>query len=251
MSWQLKQLCVCLLAVILLSSQVPVAASWATPRRRALPDTPVITTAPVPPYNHLDQLHISQSASFGLVPSEFQTIFSAHDTLNSYDRKPECFRQVGAAIKKRCSDLNDDPAEKIRAAIALTKCELSTGNLRIPLECSALSLDGQGEEDQDVKLQQERCVEALSRSSQYWMSYSGYLREVPTLCFALKRWGEVDLAKELYRNATKEKIILLDLFVKKEQLAKERHLNRSREMEDYAEHLTVLLQQLNQASRVS
>ncbi|KAJ3559159.1 hypothetical protein NM688_g511 [Phlebia brevispora] len=52
-------------------------------------------------------------------------------------------------------------------------------------------------------------LRALSRSAQYWSSYSGYLREVAQLCYAFGRWNDIDMAKEIYRNTTEHTMLML------------------------------------------
>ncbi|KAM0755036.1 hypothetical protein T439DRAFT_127842 [Meredithblackwellia eburnea MCA 4105] len=44
------------------------------------------------------------------------------------------------------------------------------------------------------------CVEAMSRSPQYWNSYSQNLREVATLCSAYRRWADIEQARDLYAS---------------------------------------------------
>lgn len=60
---------------------------------------------------------------------------------------------------------------------------------------------------------------ALSRSAQFWSSYSGYLREIPQLCFAFRRWSDIDVAKEIYRNITAEKLALVRFLTEREKNA--------------------------------
>ncbi|KIK60017.1 hypothetical protein GYMLUDRAFT_44041 [Collybiopsis luxurians FD-317 M1] len=65
----------------------------------------------------------------------------------------------------------------------MTLCELATAKHHAPMECRGFS--GQYEDGSDSPAD---CVNALSRSAQFWSSYSGYLREVrefvslPNLC---------------------------------------------------------------------
>lgn len=61
-------------------------------------------------------------------------------------------------------------------------------------------------------------LRALSRSAQFWSSYSGYLRETPQLCFTFGRWSDVDLARDTYRNATLEKITFLRHLSQRERI---------------------------------
>ncbi|KAH9835145.1 uncharacterized protein C8Q71DRAFT_848869, partial [Rhodofomes roseus] len=96
------------------------------------------------------------------------------------------------------------------AAISMTLCELSTANHHSPpLECVAFSTESRSSRPPAHGPAHRSCVEALSRSAQYWSSYSGYLREVSQLCYAFRRWNDIDTARDIYRNATLEKVTLL------------------------------------------
>ncbi|KIP09911.1 hypothetical protein PHLGIDRAFT_66656, partial [Phlebiopsis gigantea 11061_1 CR5-6] len=132
--------------------------------------------------------------------------FSAQ--LESYTAKNDCFQQAAAAIRVRCGQLDIDENARIKAAIAMTLCELATANHSPPLECVSFTDDNEIA-DGRPRLPLNTCVEALSRSAQYWSSYSGYLREIPQLCHAFQRWHDIDVARETYRNATLEVAELL------------------------------------------
>lgn len=120
-----------------------------------------------------------------------------------YARKPDCFRRAAGRIRPRCADIEMDADERVKAAISMTLCELRTAEFHsIPLECEAFLEEGTS----GGRTLHGICVEALSRSTQSWASYSGYLREIPQLCFAYQRSNEKDLALEIYRNATIEKV---------------------------------------------
>ncbi|KIM55725.1 hypothetical protein SCLCIDRAFT_1220894 [Scleroderma citrinum Foug A] len=108
-----------------------------------------------------------------------------------------------------------DEQERIYAAISMTLCELATArHYAPPLECAAFA-KGQVPSGHT----QAECVEALSRSAQFWSSYSGYLREIPQLCFAFRRWSDIDVAKEIYRNITAEKLALVRFLTEREKNA--------------------------------
>ncbi|KAF8621225.1 hypothetical protein AX15_007941 [Amanita polypyramis BW_CC] len=101
----------------------------------------------------------------------------------------------------------------------MTLCELATANYHTPpLECASFSLDSQIAGMFMVHSSQRDCVEALSRSAQFWSSYSGYLREIPQLCYVFGRWTDVDLARDVYRNATVEKISFLQHISEREKM---------------------------------
>ncbi|KAF8588108.1 hypothetical protein K439DRAFT_704896 [Ramaria rubella] len=105
--------------------------------------------------------------------------------------------------------------ERVGAAISMTLCELATAKHHLPpLECFPFS--SQPQENIVDEETQSLCVGALSRSAQFWSSYSGYLREAPQLCFAYRRWNDIDTAKSIYLNATLEKLALLRLLKHRE-----------------------------------
>ncbi|KAI0305132.1 hypothetical protein B0F90DRAFT_1625372 [Multifurca ochricompacta] len=99
--------------------------------------------------------------------------------IDSYARRPDCFRRAAGRIRARCADIDIDADERVKAAISMTLCELRTAESHsIPLECEAfLDLDEGKPVD---RAPHGICVEALSRSTQSWASYSGYLREIRT-----------------------------------------------------------------------
>ncbi|KAI0251910.1 hypothetical protein BJV78DRAFT_1282137 [Lactifluus subvellereus] len=104
----------------------------------------------------------------------------------------------------------------IPAAISMTLCELRTAEFHsIPLECEVFLEEG-GLRDRALH---SVCVEALSRSTQSWASYSGYLREIPQLCLAYQQ----NLALEIYRNATIEKVAYIRHLVKRAEKEDESH----------------------------
>lgn len=106
-----------------------------------------------------------------------------------------------------------------------------------------------------VVMRLTRVFRALSRSAQYWSSYSGYLREVCTyrqirelvilahiniaqLCFAFQRWNDIglafaiedicllkmtllDTAKEIHHNTTVESIAVLRYLSEREKRMQE------------------------------
>ncbi|KZT59594.1 hypothetical protein CALCODRAFT_425150, partial [Calocera cornea HHB12733] len=96
--------------------------------------------------------------------------------LGSFSQKPDCFKQVAGRLRLQCEE--DMPeAERVEAAVRFTLCELSTARAHShPLECKPFAVLEVGSSGEDEQL--SSCVEALSRSTQHWSSYSGYLREI-------------------------------------------------------------------------
>ncbi|KAJ8515859.1 hypothetical protein ONZ45_g6781 [Pleurotus djamor] len=112
--------------------------------------------------------------------------------------------------------------ERVKAAIMMTLCELATAKHHAPpLECAPFAFFTPGAfTDAERDASQGSCVDALSRSAQFWSSYSGYLRDIPQLCNTFKTWNEIDVAREIYRNASLEKLQLLgDLRAREDRLS--------------------------------
>ncbi|CAO1615922.1 unnamed protein product [Sympodiomycopsis kandeliae] len=174
--------------------------------------------------DHSDSVTGSKYAAeeLGLSNAEFEAIFANRQSLRLFQSKSDCFLEAASRVKAICQQglENDDPNHKIRFAIALTKCELATARLKAPLECEGISLKSSkggerlenskvGSESYDTHFSLTTCVEALSRSSQFWSTYSGYIREASQLCLALNEAVEVNFAKDVYRNITMEKQAIL------------------------------------------
>ncbi|KZT68891.1 hypothetical protein DAEQUDRAFT_711084 [Daedalea quercina L-15889] len=149
------------------------------------------------------------NAALGAHSDEIAHIIRGTESLQAYNRKPDCFRRATGLIQTRCSELDMDEDERISAAISMTLCELSTANHHSPLECVAFSAESRISQTIVKEGSHRSCVEALSRSAQYWSSYSGYLREVSQLCYAFRRWNDIDTARDIYRNATLENLAFL------------------------------------------
>ncbi|KAF9256598.1 hypothetical protein L218DRAFT_881359, partial [Marasmius fiardii PR-910] len=141
------------------------------------------------------------------------------DVVEEYTRRSDCFRTVTGMIRSRCEQLDMMEEERVRAAISMSLCELATAKHHsIPMECAPFSInqpsstsppDSQGE-----------CVSALSRSAQFWSTYSGYLREIPQLCFTFQRWNDIDVARNIYHNITLEKLMFIKLVQEREKASK-------------------------------
>ncbi|KAJ7057765.1 hypothetical protein C8F01DRAFT_322306 [Mycena amicta] len=200
------------------------AFSW--PRQLATP-----STARSPPSRRLP------FTSGGPSEIELAALIVNHEVLDSYSRRPDCFRRVAARIRSRCEELETREDERIRAAISMTLCELATATHHsLPLECKSFAVDAEMSNPQT----HGECVDALSRSAQFWSSYSGYLREVPQLCFAFRRWNDIDTAREIYKNSTLETTRLIRWVLAREKLHEEASQRRDTqlvELEDVTERL--------------
>ncbi|KAJ7151077.1 hypothetical protein C8R46DRAFT_1007850 [Mycena filopes] len=149
---------------------------------------------------------------------ELAGLLSSHAALENYSRRPDCFRRVASRIRLQCAELETNEDGRVKAAISMTLCELATATHHsLPLECASFTVDA---EAATIRTQGE-CVDALSRSAQFWSSYSGYLREVPQLCFAFRRWNDIDTAKDIYKNSTLEMATLIRLLLAREKVDSE------------------------------
>lgn len=109
----------------------------------------------------------------------------------------DCFKRSLSTLKTKCGEeLEPDEGERVRLAISMTLCELETAAYAsIPLECLEFSYGTKIRTPEHKTAPQAVCVAALSRSPQHWSSYSGYLRDVPQLCFAFRRWHDIDTGR--------------------------------------------------------
>ncbi|ESK88088.1 nuclear fusion protein kar5 [Moniliophthora roreri MCA 2997] len=126
--------------------------------------------------------------------NEISFLLLKRDALVEYTRRSDCFRSVADMIRLRCEHLDMDEQERVKAAISMTLCELATAKHHsIPLECSSFSINQHSLLEAINPDLQGECVSALSRSAQFWSSYSGYLREIPQLCFTFQRWNDIGM----------------------------------------------------------
>ncbi|KAG8819550.1 hypothetical protein FRC17_010408 [Serendipita sp. 399] len=141
----------------------------------------------------------------------------------------DCFLDASKSLSERCEQMEANQRARVNAAIHLTICELKTAeHVTVPLECTEFT----GSSRQGRSDGAKACVEALYRSPQFWSSYSGYLRDIPQLCFAYRRWHEIDTAKNFYRNATIEKIAVLKLMQRRQLQLSEQESRMSLRLND-------------------
>ncbi|KAK7001076.1 hypothetical protein R3P38DRAFT_3368454 [Favolaschia claudopus] len=147
--------------------------------------------------------------SFEANTFEVDAIQSNYGLLQSRINGPDCFKDVARALETNCADYSMGSELGVRAAIGMTICELATAEEQAPLECRS------------VPLKESDCVRAIKNIPQAWTSYSGYLREIPQLCFAFRRWNDIDSARDIYRNATLEVTSFLHMMSSKEAAEKQ------------------------------
>ncbi|KAI9015052.1 hypothetical protein BC832DRAFT_603752 [Gaertneriomyces semiglobifer] len=126
----------------------------------------------------------------------------ASGAVSKYQRRDDgCFKAAVANLKAGCSELQLEDVDKIRYAVHLTRCEIATANIPIPLECTGDHLD----------VNVYSCVQTLSHVPQLWTSYSGYVREVSSMCFAIRYETTRDYIENLFHNVTRAQIAGLKL----------------------------------------
>ncbi|KAJ3743659.1 hypothetical protein DFH05DRAFT_1400010 [Lentinula detonsa] len=129
---------------------------------------------------------ISSSQSHTSKPITADTLSDSY--LASLGRSSDCFRKAAGSIQTRCAELDMNEEERVVAAISMTLCELATAKHHSPpMECDVFSArlhepsyqSGFSEQqNEEFENSRGKCVNALSRSAQFWSSYSGYLREI-------------------------------------------------------------------------
>ncbi|CAA7257314.1 unnamed protein product [Cyclocybe aegerita] len=122
----------------------------------------------------------------------------------------------------------------------MTLCEVATAKHHsLPLECASYWKALSEKEDILIPLSrsiQGECVDSLARSAQFWSSYSGYLREVPQLCYEFRRGNDIDFARSIYYNITVEKLNLVRFILEKERKS-ERYTEELRQQAEKIQHV--------------
>ncbi|KAI0360529.1 hypothetical protein OH77DRAFT_693274 [Trametes cingulata] len=209
----------------------------------------------LPPTSALSWAHASfwkkdVSLGAGVISDDFApdvvaSLLQASSSLEKYSARPDCFRKAADLVRANCAELETAEDERVKAALSMTLCEIATAEQQSPpMECTSFQVGRDGQPPPSFGGSPGKCVGALSRSAQYWSSYSGYLREIPQLCFAFRRWNDIDAAKDLHRNSTLQSLLLLQHLSDRE-IALERALNHSSML---AEDTLATLEQLRSSS---
>ncbi|KAL7749088.1 hypothetical protein RI367_005493 [Sorochytrium milnesiophthora] len=116
--------------------------------------------------------------------------------LSKYEaRQNDCYKAAATSLRQGCQDLALGEQDKIRYAVRLTLCEIATASMVSPLECT------------DASESEAACVQAFGRTPQLWTSYSGYFREVVSMCYAVRYQVERELLEALYYNLTYQQLL--------------------------------------------
>ncbi|CAO3630689.1 unnamed protein product [Cunninghamella echinulata] len=107
-------------------------------------------------------------------------------------KEKDCFKKSILELENGCEQVLNDEQIQTQYALSLTLCELSMAQLPIPMDCywknSITSLYS--------------CINKLSMIPQTWTTYSGYFRNVISICFALRYPIEKKLLQHIKENLT-------------------------------------------------
>ncbi|KLT43514.1 hypothetical protein CC85DRAFT_48640 [Cutaneotrichosporon oleaginosum] len=137
-----------------------------------------------------------------------------------------------------------DESQITDLAISFTLCSMASALQKVPQECEPwdTTYTTHPGEDSAVRHPKEkerrrgRCLAVLHRSPQDWATFNTYFSDSTQLWLALTHQRHIELAQELYTNATQEKIALLQLLHRKAEASFATDAERDRRVE---EQLTV------------
>ncbi|CAO3643492.1 unnamed protein product [Cunninghamella blakesleeana] len=121
-------------------------------------------------------------------------------------KETNCFKKVILELKQGCEQVLENEQIQTQYALALTLCELSIAQIPIPLDCYL----------KDSFSTESKCINKLSMLPQTWTTYSGYFRNVISICFALRCPMEKKLLQQMKENLTLHLINNYDVLLKKQ-----------------------------------
>ncbi|OAD73513.1 hypothetical protein PHYBLDRAFT_168862 [Phycomyces blakesleeanus NRRL 1555(-)] len=117
-----------------------------------------------------------------------------------FAKEPNCFKRAVLTLKDGCESLSVSENGKIKYALMLTICELSTANVPIPPECNSI--------DDGTDARAHQCVMKLASTPQTWTSYSDL---VVSMCFAIRYPIERDILEKLRKEIADNQLQNYDL----------------------------------------
>ncbi|ORZ15467.1 hypothetical protein BCR41DRAFT_370826 [Lobosporangium transversale] len=91
---------------------------------------------------------------------EYVFLKTITEALKAYEHKPDCFKKAARALRKECKSVDMDEDEKMKFAIRLAACEIATANMPVPVDCRALSPEGeQAQSESATPANIRRCVQ--------------------------------------------------------------------------------------------
>ncbi|TFL07269.1 hypothetical protein BDV98DRAFT_16033 [Pterulicium gracile] len=130
---------------------------------------------------------------------EYQnTLIAIRDYLDIQPAVSDCMENSQIDYSRLCIDSAMDYQFRDRVAIIMTLCELSTSEYQpAPMECT------------EAGFSNKKCMNAFMRSPQQWTTYSSHMHNIRNSCYRYQREHDIDIARELYRNATEGQIEFL------------------------------------------
>ncbi|KAI9490669.1 Tht1-like nuclear fusion protein-domain-containing protein [Zychaea mexicana] len=123
------------------------------------------------------------------------------------DKDQDCFKNTARILHHGCRSLAASKHDRVKYAVMLTVCELSTTNLPVPRECY------------NLPQKKQECVTQLASVPQTWTTFSGYFRDAEMMCLAIRYPVEREQLEELHRNLTREQLNNLEaLRIQQEQI---------------------------------
>ncbi|WVO14785.1 hypothetical protein L204_102423 [Cryptococcus depauperatus] len=171
------------------------------------------------------KISISKSSiETGLSAEDLKT-FIGDESLYRSLTSSDCHSDIASRLGHLCYGTEDRQItehDRRGIAISFTLCSMQSALQPAPNECLPWSQHIEQQRlsqntgsivwpssEHNSSHQQSRCLGAIHRSPQEWTSYNAFLRDATQLCHVLQGERQTALAKELYVNATKEKLVLL------------------------------------------
>ncbi|KAJ3282776.1 hypothetical protein HK104_010724 [Borealophlyctis nickersoniae] len=156
-------------------------------------------------YTDEERLTLAQGAGL-------HVILLHQGALQTYEKKQdECFSNAAAILRTGCQQIKLEDGAKIQYAIRLTKCEVSTANMAIPVECA-------GDPISIIPL--DATVDVIQ-----------WIFPRMSMCFAVRYEIERGLVEELYRNLTRGQVASYRLLRRQQREMREWHNEEVAQME--------------------
>ncbi|KAF7349200.1 RING finger protein [Mycena sanguinolenta] len=158
---------------------------------------------------------------------ELASLLIGHAALENYSRRPDCFRRVAGKIQLRCGELEMNEDERVRAAISMTL------SLRLKARENAWSSNYFSAEFFDFntriaahspgapnfgRVTRAICAKFASSISLRFCSAADRSSLLAQLCFAFRRWNDIDTAKDIYKNSITEMSAIARAILAREQV---------------------------------
>ncbi|WRT64555.1 uncharacterized protein IL334_001487 [Kwoniella shivajii] len=198
-------------------------------------------------FNHETESQKSGQAPGGLVDSshEFNLGETSLAQLTRSLTRSECHADIAKRLQHSCKKEGDvvegfSELNKRSVAISFTICSLQSALQSVPVEClswSTASITPNARRSENtVRLDDQQAgsiheQQKLCLGPQEWSAYNVYLSDATQLCHALEARKEADVIHERFKNATIEKMNLLNLMKRREESQLDREKKSQIELE--------------------